>query len=111
MRSRRFRPLISVALVVSSALLAVGCGQQLQPTSYDETYRKNFMFGCSEQSKDQGGPQASSTFCGCVYKGLVEKVNFDDAKAFEEQQAKEDPGRIKVPKNIQAVMDSCKKKA
>lgn len=108
----RFRPLHPIllgAVVASLIVFASACGQQLQPTSYDATYEKNFAFGCSEQSKDEGGPQASQDYCRCVYKGLVEKVPFDDAKAFEEQQAKEDAGDIAVPKPIQKVIDSCTK--
>lgn len=107
------RPLLLGTVVASVVLFAAACGQQLQPTSFDQTYKDNFMFGCHEQSTipddAAGGPRASTSFCQCVYKGLVEKVSFDDAKAFEEQQAKDQAGDIKVPKNIQAVIDGCKK--
>lgn len=109
LRPRSRRSALAVGPVVAILVLfAASCGQQLQPTSFDETYKKNFMFGCHEQTNDHG-PQASEDFCRCVYKGIVDKVGFDDAKKFEEQQAKEDAGKIQVPKNIQAVIDGCAK--
>lgn len=110
MRSRPFRPLLLGAVVAALVAFGASCGEQLQPTSYDATYQKNFMFGCHEQTNNDG-PQAAEDFCRCVYKNLKEKVSFDDAKKFEEQQAKEEAGQIKIPKNIQAVIDGCKKKA
>lgn len=108
MRSRSPRSFLLGPLVASLVLVAAGCGQQLQPTSYDETYQKNFMFGCHEQSNNDG-PQASEDFCRCVYKNVKASVPFDDAKKFEEQQAKADAGKITVPKNIQAQIDKCTK--
>ena len=108
------RPSIRLLLlpVVGALLLLTACGAQTQPTGYGDDYKNNFMFGCEQQAKIpedvEGGPQAPKDYCTCVYKGLVEKVPFDDAKKFEDQQADEDAGQIKVPKNIQAVFDSCK---
>ncbi len=102
--------LLVLPVVVALGLLTA-CGQQTQPTSYGDDYESNFMFGCKQQVKipedAEGGPQAPEDYCKCVYKGLKDKVPFDDAKKFEDQQADEDAGQIKVPKNIQAVFDSC----
>lgn len=93
--------LVAVVLVLS------GCGQQTQPTAYGSGYQANFTFGCENQVKAEGGPRAPKTYCKCVYQGLVKRVSFADAKKFEEQQATAKAGQIKVPKNIQAVLDSC----
>ncbi len=116
MRFRSPRSIILGVVVVSLMTLAA-CGQQRQPTEYNADYEKNFMFGCNEQKsvpeEDPNdttvGPQSPKSYCECVYDGFVKKVNFDDAKAFEEQQAEENAGEIEVPKNIQAVIDSCTK--
>ena len=111
MRPPSFRLLVPVVAVFT--LVLAGCGQQTQPTSYGADYKSNFIFGCNQQVKspDGVGPRAPKDYCNCVYKGLVDKVPFDDAKKFEEQQADEKAGQISVPKNIQAVFDSCKKAA
>jgi hypothetical protein len=109
---RRPSPRLLLLPLVGALVLLSACGQQTQPTGYGQDYKDNFMFGCNQQSKmyddPGGGPQAPKDYCNCVYKGLVEKVPFDDAKKFEEQQADEKAGQIKVPKNIQTVFDSCK---
>jgi hypothetical protein len=113
----RSRPLRSILLCLAVAALPVlsACGQRTQPNEYNADYEKNFMFGCNEQKNvpeddpedTTAGPQAPEDYCKCVYDGLKKKVNFEDAKAFEEQQAEEDAGQIEVPKNIQSVFDSC----
>lgn len=114
MRSRSPRSIL-LGLALASLLALTACGQQTQPTDYGEQYEKNFMFGCHEQADvpeedpDQTtpGPQSGTDFCQCVYDGLEEQVPFEQAKAFEEQQAEDDAGDIEVPKPIQSVIDSC----
>jgi hypothetical protein len=94
-----------------------GCGQQRQPTEYGDKYKENFMLGCTGVEKDgdvpAGGKKlASKSYCECVYRGLREKVPFDDARKFEQQQSEDDPDEeIEVPKNIQAVFDDCEGEA
>jgi hypothetical protein len=109
MPARRPRParLLLLPVVAAVAVFVTGCGAQTQPTSYDDAYEANFTFGCKQQAADEGGPQAPEDYCKCVLDGLKDKVPFDDAKKFEEQQAEETAGDIKVPKNIQSVFDSC----
>jgi hypothetical protein len=112
MPRRSFPVRMLVPAVAAFALFLTGCGQQQQPKSYDDdAYTTNFKFGCEQQAADRGGPQAPKDYCKCVLAGLKEKVPFDDAKKFEEQQADEKAGQITVPKNIQAVFDSCDKGA
>ena len=118
MRFRSPRSII-LGVAVASLMTLAACGQHTQPSEYGEAYEENFMFGCQEQASVPGenpddttvGPQSPKSYCECVYDGLVKKVNFDEAKEFEEQQAEEDAGQIEVPKNIQAVFDSCEEPA
>ena len=118
MRPRSPRSIL-LGVALASMLALSACGQRTQPTGYGEDYQKNFMLGCNEQTAvpeenpevTTPGPEAPKNFCECVYDGLVEKVPFDDAKKFEEQQAKEDAGDIAVPKPIQKVIDSCNKES
>ncbi|MFZ4516907.1 MAG: hypothetical protein ACOYOP_00850 [Microthrixaceae bacterium] len=111
---RRSRPAAVVLAAVSVVMLLAGCSQNQQPREYGEQYEKNLMIGCTgvepnDQGKYRNPTLGSAAYCQCVYKGLVEKVPFDDAKKFEEQQAEEKAGEITVPKNIASVYDACKK--
>lgn len=116
---RRSRPAAVVlaplsVVMVSVVTLLAGCSQNQQPREYGEQYEKNLMIGCTgvepdEQGKYRNPDLGSVAYCQCVYKGLVEKVPFDDAKKFEEAQAEEKAGEITVPKNIASVYDACKK--
>ena len=46
--------------------------------------------------------------CVCIYDNLEEKVPFDEAKEFEEQQAEAESGQdIEIPDNIAAIIDDC----
>lgn len=113
-RPRTARPLFA-AVVALVALAGVACGGvEQQPTEYGQDYEDNFMFGCTGVEPNSDGQYedpslAPVSYCECVYEGLVEKVPFDDAKEFEEQQAEEEAGQIEVPDNIQAVYDDCEK--
>lgn len=75
------------------------------------------MLGCTGVEADgevpPGGEElASKSYCECVYRGLEDKVPFDEAREFEEQQSEADSGEdIDVPKNIQAVFDGCEAKS
>lgn len=103
------RALLPVVAAVA-VLLGAGCSTVgRQPTDYGADYKANFMFGCTGVEPGRQPTLASKSFCECYYKQLVEKVPFDDAKAFEEEQAKADSGKdIVVPKNIQQVIDECR---
>jgi hypothetical protein len=113
------RPLRRSLLVGALAVLlgASACGQQRQPTEYGKEYKENFMLGCTGVDADgevpPGGEKlASTSYCECVYEGLEDKVPFDEAREFEEQQSEADSGEdIEVPKNIQAVFDGCEAKS
>ncbi len=66
------------------------------------------MLGCTGHRTrtvtcPEGGEElASDKQCQCVYTGLVEKVPFDEAKQFEEQQSEAESGEdIEIPDNIQ----------
>jgi hypothetical protein len=93
--------------------MLAGCGVNPQPTEYGKDYRENFMLGCTgvdtEGNVPDGGEElASESVCECIYQGLVEKVPFDEAKEFEEQQSEAESGSdIEVPDNIQTVIDDC----
>lgn len=109
--SRSLRSMLPALVLV--VLVAASCTGQRQVEVYSDQYEKNFMFGCHTQQSipedSAGGPQSSDDYCKCVYKGLEEKVPESQVKEFEEQQAEQDPGEIKVPKPIQSVFDSCDK--
>ncbi len=118
MRPRSPRSIL-LCLALASLLTLTACGQQTQPNDYGEQYEKNFLFGCNEQTavpeenpeETTPGPESPADFCQCVYDGLEKKVPFEQAKAFEEQQAEADAGEIEVPKAIQSVIDSCDKES
>ncbi|MFM7068988.1 MAG: hypothetical protein ACKOYM_05945 [Actinomycetes bacterium] len=92
-------------------------------------YYDNFMLGCTgvqvdppgstptKETSEYSDPKYGSfNYCRCVYDGMESKVPFNDAKAFETEQAnatKNSSGDydITIPKNIQTVMDSCQSKA
>lgn len=108
------RILLSACGLVAVLLASAGCSAQTQPRSYGPDYEANFMFGCTGVEPNSDGEYenpklAPADYCECVYDGLVKKVPFADAKEFEEQQAEESAGKIKVPKGIQAVYDACAK--
>jgi hypothetical protein len=111
---------LAVALVASLAVLSSCGGVKTDPRDYGADYEANFMLGCtgietsdSTSTIPEGGEKlAPKSYCECVYKGLEQKVPFEEAKKFEDDQAKAESGQdIKVPKNIQAVFDGCKGKA
>jgi len=103
--SRRRASFLGSLLVVLALVVLAGCSGQQQPTDYGEDYKQNFMLGCTGVD----GELASESQCECLYKGLEDKVDFDDAKTFEEDQEKAESGDdIKIPDNIQAVVDDCK---
>jgi len=103
--SRRRASLLGSLLSVLALVALAGCSGQKQPTSYDKEFKENFMLGCTGVDE----PLASKSQCECIYKGLESKVDFDDAKAFEEQQEQAESGDdIKVPDNIAKVAEDCK---
>lgn len=107
-RVLRALPVAAVLLVASTA-----CAPGGQPTGYGPEYRENFIFGCTgvelQDLRDGAEPKlASRQFCECYYDELRDRVSFDQAREFEEQQAQADSGRdIEVPRRIQAAINAC----
>lgn len=116
--SRASSPRKGMATFGLAAMLTIivsSCGVNPQPTGYGDAYRDNFILGCTGVDPETGeSPEgyeqlASEKQCTCVYEGLVEKVPFDEAKDFEDAQAKAESGSdIKVPDNIAEIFDGCK---
>ena len=110
---RRSARVVAGAATVAGLMLLGACGVNPQPTDYGEKYQENFMVGCTgvdtEGDVPSGGEKiAPVSTCECIYDGLVEKVPFDEAKAFEEAQADAESGDdIEIPENIQSVYDDC----
>ncbi len=72
------------------------------------------MLGCTGIDPDTGEvPNGGEVLapeddCVCIYDNLEEKVPFDEAKEFEEQQAEAESGQdIEIPDNIAAIIDDC----
>lgn len=102
------RALRAALVAVAATLVVSGCGGEVQPRGYGDEYRENFMFGCTGVEPDQDPTLASRDFCRCFYDGLVDRVPFDQAREFEEQQAEAESGEdIDVPEDIQRVVDRC----
>lgn len=113
-RASSLKGLVTVGLVAVLTLVVASCGVNPQPKDYGADYKNNFMLGCTGVDPETGeSPEgyqqlASEKQCLCVYDGLVEKVPFDDAKAFEDAQAEAESGSdIKVPDNIAAIFKGC----
>ncbi len=124
---------MAVLLLGGSALSACTGGEPRlgdygKPSDQDaKDYYDNFMFGCTNVEPDPAGATPTKAtaayeppqqgyegfdYCKCVYDGLEKKVPFADVTAFEDEQAKatkqaDGSYDITVPKNIQAVMNSC----
>lgn len=102
-----------LGVVTALALGVSSCGVNPQPTGYGDAYKDNFMLGCTGVDPDGKSPDgyeklASTKQCTCVYEGLEEKVPFDEAKEFEEAQAKAESGaEIEVPDNIARIFKDC----
>lgn len=101
-------------MVLVVMVASVACGVNPQPTDYGEQYESNFMLGCTGVDPETGevpnGGEllAPEDECGCIYDGLVEKVPFDEAKEFEDQQSEAESGAdIEIPDNIAAIIDDC----
>lgn len=112
--ARRMSRVAAVAAVAAGLLLPAACTGNVQPGEYGDKYEENFMLGCTGRNADgdvvadDGKPLAPTKQCECVYAGLVEKVPFDEAKAFEEQQSEAESGDdIEVPADIQRIIDGC----
>lgn len=113
------RTTLRFGLVVALVAVAAACGggQAAQPDDYGEPnsegegYFGNFMYGCTGVQPTDGKyvdtTLGSQQFCRCVYDGLKETVPFDEAKRFDEAQAKSEPGEISVPNNIEKVQQDC----
>ena len=101
-------------VAVAALVLPLACGVNPQPTDYGEDYEKNFMLGCTGVDPEtgevpNGGEKlAPEDDCACIYDGLVEKVPFEEAKDFENEQAEADSGEdIEVPDNIASIIEDC----
>ncbi|CAN5474134.1 hypothetical protein BH10ACT3_BH10ACT3_15340 [soil metagenome] len=118
MRSVRSSIRITMLSAVCALMLAACGGQVTQPKDYGEINSKgegfygNLMYGCTGVTPNDDGKYTNTelgdaNYCQCLYRGLEQTVPFDDAKKFDEAQAKEDAGEITVPKNIAAVQTKC----
>jgi hypothetical protein len=115
------RSIRRMSLLVVCAVALVGCGGQVRdPTEYGEVnsdgegYYGNLMYGCTGVEPNEDGDYVdwdedlgNPAFCECLFRGLKEKVPFDDAKKFDEDQAKAEPGELTVPNGIAAVRENC----
>jgi len=113
------RTIRRMSLLVVCAVALVGCGGQVRdPTEYGEVntdgkgYYGNLMYGCTGNEPDEdgvyeAGDLGTPDYCRCLFNGLKQKVPFADAKKFDEDQAKADPGELTVPKNIASVRTAC----
>jgi hypothetical protein len=116
MSSRRSTPLrlaVATTSLVVLAFVSSACSGETQPGEYGEAYQANFMIGCTGVEPQEDGTftnpsLGSPPFCDCVYQGLEEKVPFEQAKEFEDQQAESEPGEITIPDNINQVYEACK---
>lgn len=117
--NKRGSAVMRTTFVAVVAILAGACGggQQAQPDGYGEPnsdgdgYYGNFMYGCTGVEPVDGSYRqptlGSQQFCRCVYDGLKETVPFEQAKRFDEEQAKSEPGEIAVPDNINRIQEKC----
>jgi len=113
------RSIRRMSLLVVCAVALVGCGgQQRDPSEYGdvnsdgEGYYGNLMYGCTGVEPDDDGKYVNAeleneAFCKCLFNGLKETVPFQDAKKFDEAQAKAEPGELDVPNNIAKVQQKC----
>jgi hypothetical protein len=113
------RSIRRMSLLVVCAVALVGCGGQVRdPDEYGdvnsdgEGYYGNLMYGCTGDEPNDAGEYKDTglgtpAYCECLFKGLKEKVPFADAKKFDEDQAKAEPGELTVPKNIASVRTAC----
>jgi len=108
---------LCIGVVLAVALTACS-GQVRDPTEYGDAndegkgYYGNLMYGCTGVLPDENGNYEdpsleSQNFCRCVFDGLKETVPWADAKAFDEAQAKAEPGELAVPSNINTVQERC----
>ena len=95
-------------------LLPLACGVNPQPSEYGDDYEDNFMLGCTGLEVETGEPPVGGSVlapedeCACIYDGLVEKVPFEEAKEFEDEQAKAESGAdIEIPDNIASIISDC----
>jgi len=113
-RRRRVPRPRALFLAAAALVVPLACGVNPQPTDYGDDYESNFMLGCTGVDPDTGeipnGGQklAPEDECACIYDGLVEKVPFDEAKDFENEQAEAESGdEIEIPENIAKIIEEC----
>ncbi|MFV0315608.1 MAG: hypothetical protein ACK5O2_01440 [Microthrixaceae bacterium] len=107
----RFRLVVAIG---ATAAFVASCSVNPQPTSYGDDYEENFMLGCTGVDPDTNEvPEGGQTLapekdCQCIYDGLVEKVPFEEAKKFEEDQSEAESGAdIEIPDNIAKIIADC----
>lgn len=116
-RQNRFQSRLVVVACAAIAILVTACAPgQAQPTDYGlegELFYNNFMIGCTNTEPDEDGNFTEAdaeelAFCGCLFKGLKDRVPFADAMSYEESMADiEEDESFEVPAQIMSVMNSC----
>lgn len=100
-----------MAAVLTLLILTAGCGNSGEPTSYDETVRKNYTEACAKQAeKDRTArPADIPNVCGCAWTRVTTEVSFEDFKELD-SKVRGDPSRINdddTGKKLRQIMRDC----
>ena len=76
---------LRTAAVLTLLILTASCGNSGEPTSYDETVRKNYTEACAKQAeKDRTvRPADIPSACGCAWTRVITEVTFEEFKELD----------------------------